>query len=528
MSSGLSETLEAHVRAAADVGESVFAALPKDGRPWWKKPHLLRLNFILFSCILFSSANGYDGTMMNGLQALPQWQKFMNHPKGAWLGFINSTQSVGAMVAVFPSAWTVQHFGRKTGVYLGYLFLAVGVALQTAAPNEACFIVARFFLGLASQFYANSASILITETAYPSHRGICTALYNCGWFVGSIIAAWATFGTRNCVTSWSWRIPSLLQIAIPVIALPGFLMSPESPRYLVFKGQIDDAKQVLIKYHNGGVRNALVDLELEEMMVILRAEREAKENTSWADMFRSKGNRHRSLISITLGVFSQWNGVGVVSYYFVLVLEAAGITDTTDQTLLNGCIQIWNLLLATGAAFSVDRLGRRKLFLVSGFGMLVSYICITGLSGSFAETGAKDAGISVIPFLFLFYGFYDIAFTPLFVSYPAEIWPYSLRAQGIASAQLSAQVAIFFNIFVNPIALDAIGWKYYIVFVIILIILILTVWFFYPETKGHTLEEMATIFDGADAATPARREILDHIARNKRTDVDMIHIEEAA
>lgn len=197
------QKLESHDAAAAVVGERSLAVLPKDGLPWWKKPHLLKLNYILLSCILFSSANGYDGSMMNGLQALPLWQDFMNHPKGTWLGFINAIQSVGGIVGIFPSAWTIQHYGRKTGIYLGYLFLITGVILQTTAPNKACFIVARFFLGLASQFYANSASVLITETAYPTHRGICTALYNCGWFVGSLIAAWVTFGASTARISFN-------------------------------------------------------------------------------------------------------------------------------------------------------------------------------------------------------------------------------------------------------------------------------------------------------------------------------------
>lgn len=93
--------------------------------------------------------------------------------------------------------------------------------------------------------------------------------------------------------------------------------------------------------------------------------------------------------------------------------------------------------------------------------------------------------------------------TPLIVSYPAEIWPYQLRARGMALVQLSTYAALMFNVFVNPIALDAIGWKYYIVFAVILVGVTLTVYFFYPETKGHTLEEMAVIFDGPAAAAIA-------------------------
>ena len=81
----------------------------------------------------------------------------------------------------------------------------------------------------------------------------------------------------------------------------------------------------------------------------------------------------------------------------------------TDQTLINGFLQLWNLILAVFAAFNVDRFGRRKLFLVSSVGMLVSYICITGLSGDFANTRSPSVGVAVIPFLFIFFGFYDIA-----------------------------------------------------------------------------------------------------------------------
>lgn len=65
---------------AKAVGSELASVLPNDGIPWYKKPTLLRLNISLFCLFLFSSANGYDGSMMNGLQALPQWEKFMNHP----------------------------------------------------------------------------------------------------------------------------------------------------------------------------------------------------------------------------------------------------------------------------------------------------------------------------------------------------------------------------------------------------------------------------------------------------------------
>ena len=79
--------------------------------------------------------------------------------------------------------------------------------------------------------------------------------------------------------------------------------------------------------------------------------------------------------------------------------------------MISGFLQVWNLIIAVGAAFCVDRLGRRPLFLASCLGMLVSYILIAALAGSFAHTGNSATGVAVIPFLFIYYGFYDIAFT---------------------------------------------------------------------------------------------------------------------
>ncbi|KAL3459530.1 sugar transporter [Aspergillus heterothallicus] len=515
--------MELYASSSGPTGDTEASVV--DG-PWWKKPHLVKLNLLVLSCLFLSSANGYDGTLMNGLQALPPWQSFMNHPEGSWLGFISASQAMGGIIAGFPAAWTAKTFGRKTGIYIASIFLTIGTTLQTAAPNPGCFITARAFVGCATQFFGNSAPVLVTEIAYPSHRGIVTALYQCGWYVGSLIAAWATFGVRDYTTSWSWRIPSLLQIAIPLVTLPGFLLAPESPRFLIAKDKIEEARKILVHYHGGGVHNPIIDAEIEEIMHTLRTEHEAKKANSWSDMLKTKGNRHRTLISTTLGIFSQWNGVGVVSYYLMLVLETAGVTEVRDQTLLNGCLQIWNLILSVGAAFSVDRFGRRKLFLTSSVGMLVSYICITGLSGSFDETGVTSVGIAVLPFLFLFYGFYDIAFTPLTISYTAEIWPYGLRVQGMALMQITMQLAVFFNIFVNPIALGAIGWRYYIVFVVILLVIIATVWGFYPETKGHTLEEMATVFDGDDAAAPSQLSKLTRGGK-KDTEEEVTHLESA-
>lgn len=78
---------------------------------------------------------------------------------------------------------------------------------------------------------------------------------------------------------------------------------------------------------------------------------------------------------------------------------------------------------------------------------------------------------------------------------------------------IATQGAVFFNIFVNPIALEAIAWKYYAIYCCILVVITVVVWFFYPETNGHTLEEMARLFDGDAADVPAHGKVLENVTK---------------
>lgn len=88
----------------------------------------------------------------------------------------------------------------------------------------------------------------------------------------------------------------------------------------------------------------------------------------------------------------------------------------------------------------------------------------------------------------------------MLTAYPCEIWQFNLRSRGITVTWVSTVAAIFFNTFVNSIALDAIHWKYYIVFIVVLAVMLVTVYFTYPETRGYTLEQIAVVFDGEDSA----------------------------
>jgi hypothetical protein len=309
-----------------------------------------------------------------------------------------------------------------------------------------------------------------------------------------------------------------LQAAYPCIQIAFFWLLPESPRWLVANGKVSQARSILAKYHVGGDEShPLIAFEMAQIESAIESEKQAAA-TKWSSLIATPGNRKRTIIAICVGSFAQWNGVAVISYYLTLVLDTIGITDPDTQTLINGLLQIFNFAAAVSAAFLVDRLGRRPLFLWSSLGMLASFIIWTACSAKFDMSGSNAAGIVVLVFIFVYFFHYDIAYTPLLFGYPTEIFTYSLRAKGLTVNMLSIYGSLVVLSFVNPIALDAIGWRYYIVFCVILGFICVTVYFYFPETKGYSLEEIAEIFDGPDSTRAMRRASL--MAEGKNVDAE--------
>jgi MFS family permease len=109
--------------------------------------------------------------------------------------------------------------GRKWGIIIGSFIVLIGAILQTATQNLGMFIGSRFCVGFGTTFAQMASPLLISEIAYPTHRGPLTSLFNTLWFSGSIVAAWSTFGTFRINSDWSWRIPSALQGLSSVIQL---------------------------------------------------------------------------------------------------------------------------------------------------------------------------------------------------------------------------------------------------------------------------------------------------------------------
>ncbi|KZO93447.1 general substrate transporter [Calocera viscosa TUFC12733] len=471
-----------------------------DKRPWWRNSRLCLLNTWLLLLLMTSYANGYDGSMMNNLQVLDQWRTTMGDPSSAKLGLLTAIRNIGMLCATPITPYIIDGFGRRIAIAVGAFLMISGTAVQTASSNSSMFIGARFLFGFGLAFATSASPLLIAELAYPSQRAPIVSAYNSLWYSGAIVAAWTTFGTFRIPNQWAWRIPSILQGAPSLLHVTLIWLCPESPRWLISKGKEAAALKILAYYHgNGDDENALVRYEYNEIRKAIELDRKAAETTGWSTLIATPGNRRRLRMIIALAFFSQWSGNGLVTYYLNLVFDTIGITSTTTQTLINGALQIFNLAVCLVASALVDKAGRRVLFLTSSGGMLIFFSLLTVCSARYAITGNSAAGDAVIAFIFLFFGTFCLAFTPLTVPYTIEILPYSLRAKGFTVFSFSLALALIFNQFVNPIALAALGWKYYIVYDCFLVFEFGFMYFFCIETKNRTLEQTAALFDGEKA-----------------------------
>jgi len=201
-------------------------------------------------------------------------------------------------------------------------------------------------------------------------------------------------------------------------------------------------------------------------------------------------------VIFAIALFSQWSGNGLVSYYINMVLNGVGITSTRTKAAINGGLQVFNLASAICGALLVDKLGRRKVFLVSNIGMLIAFSMWTLTTALFDVSQNAAAAKATVPLIFLYYFFYDFAYTPMLISYTLEILPYKIRARGFAIMNFTVYAAVAFNQFVNPWALEALGWRYYLVYCGWLVLELLFIMVYIIETRGRTLEETAALFDG--------------------------------
>lgn len=497
----------------------------KDAPAWWTVPSLVKLYLLVLPSLLTQFAWGFDITMTNSVQSITIWQQTYGHPTGSELGFFGASTSVGEVVGILFAFFLTDWWGRKPTVALGCVFVLIGVFTQAWAPNVDVFAGGKLILGFGTIIAQVAAPILCMELAHPKDRVGFMGLYGAGLYLGLTSGAWISYGTNTIQSNWAWRIPILLQATFPLYQSTCIWLCPESPRWLVSKGQEDKALDILVKYHGNGEPTPYVIAEFTEIKETVELEAMWARETKWSDIIGSKGNRKRLFTAICVGSMSQTLGANIISTYLPVVLDGVGYDSSRTKLLINALLTLWGFIFCLlGGAIS-PYLKRRQHFLIGTAGLFFSFLTWTIAAQQYSTTGSIAAGKTVLAVVFIFTAFNSVSWIVITIAYPLECMPMKLRTKFFSVLLMAIQLSAVFSAYVVPVGLENVGWKFYLYDTVWIACSWFIIYFFFVETHGPSLEEIAVFFDGDDALvggvgrTHAAEQIMrDHKANFEHTE----------
>ncbi|KAI0010673.1 putative hexose carrier protein [Xylariaceae sp. FL0662B] len=464
--------------------------------PAWVPESTLTLSFLLMFCSIVQSATGgYDGSMLNGLNILPSYTDYFELTP-ATTGLNTASVFIGCTVGTLVAGLMTDRLGRRPAIFWSSVITLVGIVIQSAAQDIAMFVVGRVILGLGNAIAGVSSGVYLSE-AFPNRwRAWGVGLLNDFYYVGALVAAGVTLGTGQWQSTWAWRLPSLIQGIFSILCIAILPFVPESPRWLVHEGYFDYARTAVAQTNsNGDMSDPVAITVYKEIIDTIEWEKKEGRTMSPKEIVKTPTARKRLLIGMSPGPFSCIAGNIIASYYLGTELESAGITNSTDQLKANVVLNVWCLACALAGTHLAAQWGRKPTALTSETLLVICLFVIGGLSKMYADDPEHASDSLVygnVAVMFLFQGFYSVAWTPLLYLYPPEI--FSANGLAFSTFMLNALACIF--VYIMPIGLNNIGWRMYMVNGSWDIVIAILIALFWVETKGRTLEEIDAIFEG--------------------------------
>jgi MFS family permease len=282
----------------------------------------LRLCLIMLVQGCNQAGYGIDWGVIGGINAFPALHSYFGFgTSGGTVGVITALMSVGN-IAGAPFLSLADVLGRRGINFIGNVIVIVAAVMQGCAPNLSVLMAGRFLLGFGSAMM--SSSQYMGEIAPVHLRGRLVGIFGACFQVGSLVMSGIMLGLSKIEGNWSWRIPFLLEALFPVIVcLTIFVLTPETPRYYVMRGQREKAKEVIAKYHttSGNVNEPIVNIIINQMEESLENDKAGFRSFWDYRVFFTKAVRYRLLVLILYSVFQQWNGGSIVSYYVCIPLS---------------------------------------------------------------------------------------------------------------------------------------------------------------------------------------------------------------
>ncbi|CAM1508598.1 Fc.00g054460.m01.CDS01 [Cosmosporella sp. VM-42] len=452
---------------------------------------------------------GYDlGVIAEAIASGNFKKKFGDNPdeRGAVVSIFTGGAFFGAMFAG-PIG---DRLGRKLTILIGALIFCLGGALQTGAQDINYLYSGRCLAGVGVGFLTMIVPLYQAELCHPSIRGRVTALQQFMLGVGALAAAWISYGAYigfDDDDSRQWRLSLGIQIIPGGILALLILLFPESPRWLIDHGRVEQGLQTLAKLHaHGNTEDTWVRAEFDQIQESITIEHEASAK-SYKELFTDRSCFRRLFLACALQASIQMTGVSAIQYYSVEIYEKIGIAG--DDTLKYQAISSVIALVAQFLCILfIDHTGRRWPLIYGNLGNMVTFIIATILLAMFPPGSDNSNGGAAWGFIAMTW-LYNFSFSatcgPLSWIIPAEIFDTKTRSKGVSIATMTS---FAFNTMIGQttsVALDdktGIGWRWYILFIVCNFTNAIFFWAVLPETAKRPLEEMRYLFTEAPLFVP--------------------------
>ncbi|CAI4212812.1 unnamed protein product [Parascedosporium putredinis] len=418
-----------------------------------------------------------DSGIITPSLALKSFLGYFGSPDPPMRGAIVSIYQAGAWLGSACVGYTSDKFGRRKAIAFGCIWGAIGGALMAGAAHVAMLIIGRLLVGFAVGTITGVAPVFGAEIARTEERGRITAVNQMMVAWGFFVALWTGVGEGKWQNANQWRLGFAIQ-AIPAIILgSSVLFIAESPA-----GSSSRAATRRRRRRSATTTTRATTTSAQPL--VGRPPQDAP-------------FRKRLFVGSFVWAAAMLSGISFVQYYQTAIYATLQY-DQDRQLLVSGLYGSVAPVACLISLFFVDKVGRKKILVTSSGLLFISYTIITILAAVFpAKPGFptnEAAQRGLIACIFAVSANYSALLGPMTWIVPPEVFTTELRAKANAIVQVIHYSISLIITQCSPIALAAVGWKYYILFILTNFLCTLVFAFYYPETKGKSLEEIAEIF----------------------------------